>query len=103
MTQPSDRIVADFQKLVADLQALLAATQQAAGERISDHIEGAAVGLRSALDAAQRRAGHLEAELERRLGRTPKPAPHPVRWSAVASTAAVAFVLGACVFGATRH
>jgi ElaB/YqjD/DUF883 family membrane-anchored ribosome-binding protein len=97
MSGDSDRIVEDLQKLVAELETVIAHAQEAAGEHIGDRFEEAAAGLRGVLNTAQRRVGKLQAKLERRFGRTTKAAKESVRenpWGAVAIAAATALLLG---------
>jgi ElaB/YqjD/DUF883 family membrane-anchored ribosome-binding protein len=97
MSRETDRIAADLQKFATELEALIANVQKVAGGRISDHLEEASTGFRSALTAAQRRVGDLKAEFERRVSGTAKAATESVLqspWRTVATAAATAFLVG---------
>lgn len=97
MTADIDHLVEDVRKLVAELETVMANSKDGAGERVGDGLEGAAAGLLSALNAAQRRIDDVRAKLERRIGQTAKTVKETVRenpWGAVAIGAGVALLLG---------
>jgi ElaB/YqjD/DUF883 family membrane-anchored ribosome-binding protein len=102
MTIGPDRIVEDLHKLIADLESLVARAKDTTGERVGDHLQDAAEGIRGLIGAAQERLADFKAELRRRVGETAKAAESSVRespWTTVAIAAAAAFVLGLALAG----
>lgn len=97
MARDTDRIVEDLQKLVVELETLIARAGKGAGEQIGDHLDDAEASLRGVLETAQRRIEDLQAKLERRVGRTTKALNETVRenpWATAALGAATALFIG---------
>jgi len=110
MTIGPDRIIEDLQRLLADLESLVARAKDATAEHVAEPLADATEGVWGMIGLAQRRLGELQAELEKRLGETVRAAESSVRenpWTTASIAATAAFLLGLALargpLGRRRH